>query len=600
MRRGDVVEVDEPIPNAWEIAAATVRDTLEARGQKAAQVKLRRTMFRPWTDGVPEPRGPLNFRDFAFQAELYDQRSADDDEQVYKKATQVGVSTQSVRWALFHADVHQRVGIYTFPTTNELGKFSRQRIKPVIRGSAHLRSRMSGDAVDNVEQKQIGERGWIYFVGMNKPIDSIDGDFMVFDEYDTSDQENIEASERRLSGLQSAGLIRRVGVPSIPGFGIDALYDASDRRVWHVKCEVCNHWNPINGIEAFEQNVDQENLQLVCAKCRSAIDVRDGEWVAEYPDREVRGYHIPKLLIPGRKTIAKVVNNSRKTKPYEIEAFHQRDLGEAYAPAEGRLSLEAIQACVRPDLRLEESLAHHGLVTMGVDMASARALNVTIEAQIDPNDPNSAGRKVFVGEVGNRDPERTFQQLCVLMETYGVNMCCIDNSPDGRFSEALKQRYPGRVFSVSFFTPQAQGRKVPEPWTVDYDARHVSLWRTKAYDATLERYRMQKVLLPPLETLPWDRTKNRSDFAAQLGNIYRRRVEKDDGTERVEYVKTGPEDYAQAEAYNLAAIELFWNVAGTTAARGQGPTPLVDEIEDFVPADLAGYGDDTYRGGFGV
>lgn len=608
-RSTDFVEVDEPIPNAWEAAAATVRDTLEARGKQAEQVKLRRTKLRPWSEQVPEPRGPLNFHDFAFQAELYDERSADDQEQVYKKATQVGVSTQSIRWALFHADVHQRVGLYTFPTDRELQDFSRQRIKPVIRASGHLRSRMSGDAVDNVGQKQIGARGWIYFRGTNKTIDSIDADFIVFDEYDTSDQKNIEESERRVTGLQSAGLIRRVGVPSIPGFGIDALYSQSDQRAWNVRCDACNHWNPMNGYEAFLQNVDQDEMRLVCAKCRRAIDVRDGEWVPAFPDREIRGYHIPKLLIPGRRTITKIVANSLKTRPDQVQAFHTHDMGDAYAPAEGRLSLEAVQACVREGLRMQDSLQHHGLVTMGVDMASSRALNVSIEAVIDPNDPNSIGRKVWVGTVEDQPGGRTaFQQLCYLMDAYGVNMACVDNSPDGRFVEAFKQRFPGRVFSVSFFEPTSKTKKVPEPWVVDLEAGHVSLWRTKSYDATFERFRMQHVLLPPLETLPWDRGKNESEYAAHLGNLYRRKIETTTTGERgekvktgdvkVEYVRTGPEDYAQAEAYCLAAIELFWLIAGNTTARGNGPTPLVDQIDDFVPVDLQRASDDDYRPGF--
>lgn len=582
--RLEQLDVDEPLPDPWESAAAAVRGELEQRTGRREQVKMRRLTYRKWADRVPEPRGPLDFNRFVWQRELYDEAAAHDREMVIAKATQAGASTQAIRWALFHADVHQRVVLYTFPTDRELGDFSRQRIKPVIRASQQLRARMTSEAVDNVGQKQIGADGWIYFRGTNKPIDSINADVVVFDEYDTSDQANIEASERRVTGPDSAGLIRRIGVPSIPGFGIDALYETSDQRVWTVKCE-SGHWNPMRGFEAFQQNVDQDRLVLVCSTCQQPLDVRQGEWVATYPDRDVRGYHIPKLIVPGFP-LSTLVANSKKTRPDQVKAFHTRDLGEAYAEAEGRLSLEAVQACVRSELHPAESLISYNLTTMGVDMASARALNVSIEEEIDRG--NTIGRKVFVGTIEDNSERTAFQQLCWLMDAYNVNMCGIDNEPDGRFSKAFAQRFPGRVYRMDFFSPQPGARNEPHVWNVNDDEQFCSLWRTKVYDATFERFRMQHVLLPPLDLLP-------ADYAKHLGNLFRRRVEDPDGARapKIDYVRTGPEDYAQCEAYNLAAIELYWRNAGLTSIRGQGPTPLADRIEDFVRSDLTSPADDA-------
>lgn len=589
--RLEQLDIDEPLPDAWEGIAATLRSELEQRTGQREQASLRRRPLRDWTREVPEPRGPLDFGRFVWQEELYGPEAADDREQVFMKATQVGVSTQAIRWALYHADVHQRVVLYTFPTTDELGDFSRQRIKPVIRASQHLRARMSSDAVDNVGQKQIGTGGWIYFRGTNKPIDSLNADVVVFDEYDTSNQANIEASERRVTGPDSAGLIRRVGVPSIPGFGISGLYDASDQRVWTVKCG-SGHWNPMRGYEAFQANIDQARMVLVCSTCRKPLDVRKGEWVATHPDRETRGYHIPKFIVPGT-SLATLVANSKKTRPDQVQAFHTRDLGEPFAPAEGRLSLEAIQACVRPELRPQESLVSYALTTMGVDMASARALNVVIEEEVDRD--HTIGRKVFIGTIEDDSERSAFQKLCWLMEAFHINMAGIDNEPDGRFSRAFAERFPGRVYRMDFFTPAPGGRTEPHVWNVNDEEAFCSLWRTKTYDATFERFRLQHVLLPPLDMLD-------PDYPKHLGNLYRRRIDEPDGTKRprIDYVRTGAEDYAQCEAYNLAAIELYWRNAGMSAVRGQGPMPMVDEIADFTGLDLSSYGEgpDVYRPGF--
>src|SRR5207248_8853944 len=100
-----------------------------------------------------------------------------------------------------------------------------------------LLERIPAAAVDNVGQCQVGQ-GWLYCRG-TQPIESIDADVVVFDELDYSDQANIEASERRVTGPMSAGLLRRVGVPTVPGFGVSAALDASDQRIWTVKCDAC-------------------------------------------------------------------------------------------------------------------------------------------------------------------------------------------------------------------------------------------------------------------------------------------------------------------------------------------------------------------------
>jgi hypothetical protein len=597
---------DDPIPSPWEGAASTFRDVLEERGQQRVEARTRRVTLREYARLVPEARGPLDFDRFPWQAELYEPAAAEDRELVSMKATQVGVSTWAIRLALYFADVQQRTVLYTFPTDEELRDFSRHRIRPVLRASEHLRGRMSADGVNNVGQKQIGFDGWLYFRGVNGgPVDSVPADIAIFDEYDTSDMANLEGTERRVTGPQSSGLIRRIGVPSIPGFGISELYEKSDQRVWTAKCEACGEWNPIRGYESFEANVDVERLELVCRAhaCRRPIDVRRGEWVARYPDRGVRGYHIPKLLIPGRRTLELVVANSRKTKDYQRTAFFTRDLGEPYAPAEGRLSLEQVQACTRQELRPVDPwgavpFPEHGVVrVMGVDVAEARALNVTIEEVIDG--ASLTGVKLWAGEIED-DPARgpAFEQLDHLMTAFHVNMCAIDHAPEGRLAQAFAQRFPGRVYRIAFFTPGPSQKTPAQPLNVNDAEMFASLWRTRAYEATFERFRLQRVLLPPLDMLP-------SDYAAQLGNLYRQKTELANGNLRVEYLKTGPEDYGQAEAYCLAAIDLFLRRQELALMLGQGPVPLMDLVggpgeddEDDVDPGEALTGVPGYRSGF--
>lgn len=576
------------VPDPWAALSVELERVRDDRGRSSREVAVRALPFRKWAELVPENRGPLDFGRFAYTRELFEEWMATDREACFAKATQVGISTLAIRFAIYHADVHGHVCLYTFPDERTLADFSRQRIRPVIRNSIHLLERIPAAAVDNVGQRQIGA-GWLYCRGTNKPIESIDADVVVFDEIDYSDPENIEASERRVTGPNSAGLLRRVGVPTFPGFGVSAAYAASDQRVWSVKCGACGEWNPMRGAEAFAANVDTERLAIVCRKCRKRLEVQAaGEWVAAYPDRDARGYHLPKLIVPGVR-LDQLVANSRKTRPDQRQAFYNRDLGEPYAPAEHRLSIDQVRACVDEHLRPMPSLRSDRFVCAGIDVASTRGLNVVVEEMLDQH---NTGRRVFVGEIEDGPEGTAFEQLLALMDRYGVRMACIDRAPERRFSEAFAAACPGRVFLAGYFTPQPGARVDPMPWIVDDESHAVTLWRTLAIEATLERFRRGAVRLPPLDTLP-------ADYPAHLGAVVRQNIELAGGQVRADYRSLGPDDYLHAEVYCLAAVELVWRQIGLSRVLGQPLVPLLEPGVDFEPSNLGGHDDkSSYRLGF--
>jgi hypothetical protein len=573
------------IPDPWAALSVELGRVQEDRGRVSRQVAVRAMSFRKWAGLVPESRGPLDFGRFAYQRELYQGWMASDREACFLKAAQTGISTLAIRFALYHADVHGHVCLYTFPTDGELQDFSRQRIRPVIRASPHLLERIPARAVDNAGLRQVGATGWLYCRGTQRPIDSIDADVVVFDELDYSDQANIEASERRVTGPMSAGLLRRVGVPTVPGFGISAAYEASDQRVWTVRCGACGEHNPMRGAEAFAANVDQEQLAIVCRKCRRRLDVQGaGEWVPTFPGRDVRGYHLPKLIVPGVR-LDELVANSRKTRPDQVEAFHNRDLGEPYAAAEHRLSIEQIRACVVDDLRLPASIGQFSdkLVCLGCDVASVRALNVVVEEILDSD---GRGRRLFVGEIEDSPDGTALEHLCALMRRFNVSMACIDRAPERRLSEAFAARFPGVVYLVGYKTPAPSSNATV--WDVDDAGRMVTLWRTLGLDAALERFRTRAIELPPLEMLP-------ADYPAHLGALVRQNVEMAGGQVRPEYRAIGPDDYAQAEVYCLAAVELLWRRIGLAKVLGAGPVLLEAGDDGGDDDDPLGFGEPVYR-----
>jgi phage terminase large subunit GpA-like protein len=259
------------------------------------QEREKRTPFLEWALRIPEPKtGRLDFRRWKFQRDMYGDEVVNAKEVVVQKSTQVGISVWLIRSGLYWPDMKGLTAVYIFPKKVQLGEFVQQRIRPLVRTGEYLPSRVPRDHIDNTFQKQIG-LGFINFRGSDviDDLDSIDADWIGFDEYDRLNQKNIEHAEHRVDA-SPLGLIRRIGNPTVDDYGVSASYEASDKRQWFVRCE-CGERQPL----VFE-HLDQDEERLVCRipDCRRPLDVLNGEWVAEHPDRDVIGFHVSRLMDP--------------------------------------------------------------------------------------------------------------------------------------------------------------------------------------------------------------------------------------------------------------------------------------------------------------
>jgi hypothetical protein len=530
---------------------------LEMYQLQQADAANRRTPFLDWALRVPEPKsGTLDFDRFPFQRELYAE-GAYEKEMVIKKATQLGISAWLTRWVMYHADIGALVALYVFPKLAQMYDFADARVKQAILGSEYLRGRVPPAHVQNKGLRQIG-LGMVYFRGseVKTALDSVDADVLALDEYDTLTQENIPDAERRISGSDIA-LIRRVGVPSTPNWGIDKLYNESDMRRWMVKCESCRTQQHIE----FPDNVDLEAAIVICKKCRKPLDVRKGEWVAEHPDRDIRGYHIPRLVKPNTN-VAEIVKASKKTNPTERKTHHNKDLGLAYADEEGRLSDEAIAAACRAYAMAPRDGGYRGpnLVTMGVDVASTRALNVRISEHF-----GERKRALLIARVDN------FNEIEKLIRRFNVKMCVIDHAPEERMARKVAEKFPGRVYLCAYAQNQGQIFAVKE------ELRLITVRRVEAIDATYDLIRRQLNELPggrggDPEALP-------EGYKEELQGEVREAETDEFGRTTVHYRKTGANDYTHAEVYDVVATEAWHYRQGVESELSEDTQPLDDMIE---------------------
>lgn len=562
--------------------------------QREAKRENRRTPFRLWAERVPEPKsGTLDWQRYPYQVEMYD-ALGDVAEGVVMKATQVGMSALTARWALWVTDTHGLNALYVFPTKEDVYDFSDARINGMIDGSDYLRSRIPRDHVDNKGLKKVGI-GHCYFRGSNskRALDSADIDALVLDEYDTLTHKHIPDAERRISGSGN-GMIRRIGVPTYPDYGIHKLFMESDRRLWLVQCGNCDHigldritkeplltprgrgWQEID----FFENVDRTRMLRVCAGCAEPLDVSKGRWIPQQ-DSDVVGFHVTRLIVP-ETNLAAIVKASTSRSDYEVQTFWNKDLGLPFEPKEGRVSLAVLQAAQSLDITWAQQPGYSGpnLVTMGVDVATTRPLTVRISEWLE--DERNRKQTLFLGpiedEPGGLD---AFSRLVEMMDRYQVSMAVIDHEPDGRLARAFCHRFPGRAFICNYSGTQKDVLKV------DLEQRRASVNRLQAMDATRAVMARQRNILP--QDLP-------EGYVAEMRAPIRGFKEDELGNKRPIYTSTGPDDYYHAETYDLIARELLILQLEMDEA-GREELRQLDEMIPFRRSTVNDLGDDEWSPG---
>lgn len=544
--------------------------------------------FLEWARRIPEPKtGSLDFARFPYLRELYAD-GVDVEQIALMKSTQVGASAWLVRWAIYWADVHGKTALYVVPGDEQLRSFYNARIATLLRGP-YFSGRVANAAVSNVHQREIGN-GWLNLRGAQTVagLETTDADVLAIDEYDLIPREAVPVAERRLSAPTSLGLIRRIGWPTIDGFGIAKQYAQSDRRRWFVKCPSCReqqflrffHRRASSNEEAGDDlpnatsaYVDVTEAVLRCGRCDTPLEpetIARGEWVAEFPSRDLRGYHVHRLLAPGAR-LRPLIEASQALDPWEKQSFHNRDLGEPYSEKQGRLSKAAIAAAQSAGGNYlqgpwDEGYNGDGLVTMGVDTATERDLNVRISLYEGPDLRQK--RALLIGTVED------FNTLVRLMDIYNVRMACIDHLPDGRLARSFTDMFYGRAYSAYFLPPSAK-----DEMTFDAEERKAGLKRTEAIDATLGLIRATRNRLPI--DLP-------AGYVEQLRNAVRFHELDELGRRTVGYKAHGPIDYLMAEVYDLFARELF-KADWIYQELSQETYTTLDQHLDFERSNLGDY-----------
>jgi hypothetical protein len=469
---------------------------------------------------------PISLAEYPFMIDPY----ADESKIIVgEKSAQCGFSELLVGDSLYLSSELGLTVAYYFPKQTQANDFSQHRINGAINSSPAIKSKCKD--LNNVKLKQIG-KGYIYVRGTESRdnIVSVPCDCIMRDEEDMMNYNNkifpykemVPMTEARL-GASKYKLQRLISNPRFPNQGIDKLYNESDRKQWFIKCEHCNE----RQILKFPDSIDFKKAECICLKCGQSIDRNaNGEWVAEFPDREVSGYHISQLFnrnIP----IAEIIKASEKDTESEKQIFYNFRLGLARNPEGAQINRDIILRCTKPDYRLPGTSDE--FTTAGIDVGP-NYFKIRCSKLV-----NNQRQAVYIGDV------KELEDLISIMKRYKCNSIVIDAQPERRTAEALYKALKGKV-TQAYFTNITDTFKLTK---VD-NLPAVDINRTIAFDLVYSEFTNCNNILPcNIEDI--------KDYISQILAVTRT-VSKDKNNNDVpEWVSTGDDHYFLAEVYDKIA-----------------------------------------------
>ena len=185
-------------------------------------------------------------------------------ERVFKKSVQCGISELLIVDALESA--HRGLAcLYVMPTQEKRQKFVANRVSRVITASRfYSREIRSGSGKANtIGLKHFG-RGVISFVGSNAENEFVEfpADLAIVDEYDRCTQRNMPLVRDRLAASPHK-LAVFASTPTVAGFGISNLFDASDAKEWHVRCAACGERQPLDFFANVVRQIGDGEYELL-------------------------------------------------------------------------------------------------------------------------------------------------------------------------------------------------------------------------------------------------------------------------------------------------------------------------------------------------
>jgi len=483
---------------------------------------------------------PLDFSDKPYLLPIYQDKA---EEIIIVKCVQAGITEWLICDTLSFCDRGAAV-FYVLPTQPLRNTFVPNRISKlrdlVPYYGKRLREIKQGS--DSSQMKHFG-KGTMKLVGSNSlsEFGEFPADVVTIDEYDLCDQDNIKYARDRNQAAKIK-YYRSVGNPTIDNNGIDELFRTSDQKFWHIKCDHCEEWQPLDFFvnvvrqknestwelqdSTWKEDLDRD-IGLYCKKCHQPIDrLKKGEFVSAHPQLKISGYQLSHLFVSTvqiRELWA--LFNQALGDETKKQVFYNRRLGLTYVSTGAKLTQALLDICVEDyfDLStIEQSV-------MGVDVGTKLHLEIREKDRI-----------IHIASHPN------FSDLDDLMTQFNVAICVIDAMPETRKAKEFQAKHRGKVWLCRYSTqPNLEAIKRNE------DDQSIEADRTQTLDGSHAEILQKKIGLPTNY-----RSLDNGDFLNQMCAPTR---VWDEDRQRYKWVEPSgiPDHYRHAHNYAYIANQML-------------------------------------------
>jgi len=429
--------------------------------------------------------GKVSFTEHPEQLQLYKDMSP---RMVILKGVQQGASLHEIARGFWVCDDRMATVMYLLPTRNFVNEFVADRVDTIISSSPYLRDRMRD--VDNRYVKKFGFSS-LYFHGCESDRDvvSVPVDFLICDEYDIMNQENVKVAEDRLehSNLAWHHILSK---PSVPGFGIDEKFKTSDQHYRLFRCPKCRHDTNIifymqSDFEAAVRCKEKKSgtvYYFACEKCGAALDPANAHWVALNPGSDIRGYHLSQAYWVRKpahysNVAEKFLKTYQGIKNIEDKKYLWRSLvGVAFGGDEQPLTDEIFNAQAQ-DIPL--SPGWPGLCFAGIDNSDKKHVAIA----------HQEGFKLVFHWFEETD---SIEEVFKFFKLHNIKKAIIDAMPNKDSAKKLAKRFKGRVLIQYFKDRQKESDELAGLETIPvYEVN-----RTDSLDDLIDAIKSGQVVIP--------------------------------------------------------------------------------------------------------
>lgn len=305
------------------------------------------------------------------------------------------------------------------PTQDDAGKFSKEKLQPMLDASPNLRGKIPAPRAKNSANTILNKRfpgGKIGIIGTNAPRQFRQRDFRIVlcDEVDGYPRSSGKEGDPVALAFKRADNFDnrkrwQMSSPTLKGASrIETAYKNSDQRKWFVTCPHCGgeqqwQWKHVQWDKSGEGAEKQhlaETAHYACAVSGCVITEREkygmnaaGRWIAQNPGHPVRGYQCSALAsnLPGAAW-PKLV---REFLEGDLQVFVNQVLAETYE-VKGEVA-EKTGLMARRETYAAEVPAGVGVLTAGIDLQADR-IEVLVRGWGDRQESWRIAHEVLYGD----------------------------------------------------------------------------------------------------------------------------------------------------------------------------------------------------------